>query len=81
VVIVKTRKAPESTRNGLGAGAHARAPDLGNGALERGLPRIGPCRGARLGHGAGNIRQRQHAIEGRLDEAVDDGVPIGEPWR
>ena len=28
--------------------------------------------------GAGEIGQRQHAVEGRLGEAVDDRVPVGE---
>ena len=51
-------------------------PDLGDLALERGLPRVGQRGGARLGHRVSEIGQRQHAIEGRLDEAVDDRIPV-----
>src|ERR1700759_1741975 len=60
---------------GRGRGQRPR-PDLGDLAFERDLPRIGQDRGARLRDGAGEIRQRQHPIEGRLCQPVDDRVPI-----
>src|ERR1700738_550925 len=67
-----------STRRGVRPGAKRPRPDLRDRALERDLPRIGHDSGARLSYGGGKIGHRQHAIEGRLGEAIDDRMPVGE---
>jgi hypothetical protein len=63
---------------GICIGAERPRPDLGDATLQRGLPRIGQDGGARLGYGAGKVGKRQHANEGRLGEAVDDDMPVGQ---
>src|SRR6202795_1418033 len=67
-----------SLRRDIGAGGERPRPDLGDGALERDLPGIGGGGGTGLGHGTGEIGQGQHAVESRLGETIDDGVPVGE---
>src|SRR5581483_12023784 len=53
-------------------------PYLRNRALQRDLARVGQDGGAGFRDCAGEIGERQVAVEGRFGEAVDDRMPVGK---
>ena len=84
-IVTRARPAPDFaalhpgySSSALRSRTEGARPDLGNLALEGGLPRIRHGGGTRLGHRAGEVRQDQRAVEDWLDQPVDDCMPVGK---